>query len=136
MGDGASIKRMALQNILAMCVHTPPIAVSIQDCTDHMQKGGKKDASYIAGLFEDQVIQYDPQKRFTDVFFFDGASNVQKAETILMTKFPRHFAFVVESMLYHSSYHQLPRSSPLKYVVEFLFTFPYRTDTKLCFTSC
>jgi hypothetical protein len=53
---------------------------------------GNKDVSYIAGLFEDQVIQYDPQMRFTDVFFFNGA-NVQMAGQILMAKFPHTFLF-------------------------------------------
>ena len=40
LGDGATVKRMALMNILAMCADTPPITVSIQDCTKHMQDGG------------------------------------------------------------------------------------------------
>jgi hypothetical protein len=58
-----------------------------------MQDGGKKDASYIASLFAAEVIKFDPQSSFTDVFFFDGASNVQKAGQILMAKFPRTFCF-------------------------------------------
>ncbi len=33
LGDGATVKRMALLNILGMCGNTPPITVSIQDCT-------------------------------------------------------------------------------------------------------
>ncbi len=36
LGDGATIKRMALLNIIGMCADTPPIIVSIQDCTKHM----------------------------------------------------------------------------------------------------
>ncbi len=36
LGDGATVRRMALLNILAMCADTPPITVSIQDCTPHM----------------------------------------------------------------------------------------------------
>ncbi len=42
LGDGATVRRMALLNILAMCADTPPITVSIQDCTMHIQDGGKK----------------------------------------------------------------------------------------------
>ena len=90
LGDGATVKRMALMNILAMCADTLPITVSIQDCTKHMQDGGKKDASYIARMFEEEVNKFDPTRSFTDVFFFDGASNVQKAGQILMAKFPPH----------------------------------------------
>jgi hypothetical protein len=93
LGDGAAVKRMALLNILAMCANTPPITVSIQDCTMRMQDGGKKDASYIASLFSNEVIKFDPQSSFTDVFFFYGTSNVQKAGQILMAKFPRTFCF-------------------------------------------
>ncbi len=93
LGDGATVRRMTLLNILAMCADTPPITVSIQDCTPHMQDGGKKDASYIASLFATEVIKFDPQLSFADVFFFDEASNVQKAGQILMAKFPRTFCF-------------------------------------------
>jgi hypothetical protein len=58
-----------------------------------MEEGGKKDAQYIAGLFEGKVLEYDPQLLCTDVFYFDGASNVQKAGEILMAKFPHSFCF-------------------------------------------
>ncbi len=93
MGDGATIHRMPLLNILAMSGVTPPITFSIQDCSKHMTKGGKKEASYIADLFEEKVLEYDPQKLYTDVFYFDGASNVQKAGDVLMARFPRSFCF-------------------------------------------
>ena len=42
---------------------------------------------YIAELFEVKVMEYGPQLLCTDVFYFDGASNVQKAGKILMAKF-------------------------------------------------
>ncbi len=51
LNDGANIHRMALINILAMSGATPPMTISVQDCTKHMAEGGKKDASYIADLF-------------------------------------------------------------------------------------
>jgi hypothetical protein len=41
-----------------------------------MQEGGKKDARYVAGLFEDKVREYNTNDTLTNVFFFDGASNV------------------------------------------------------------
>jgi hypothetical protein len=46
LGDGATIHRMALMNILAMSGACPPMTISIQDCTKHMVEGGKKDALY------------------------------------------------------------------------------------------
>lgn len=69
LGDGATIKRMPLLNILGMCGNTLPTTVAVVDCTVHMQDGGKKDASYIAGLFEETVREYDPGNILTDVFF-------------------------------------------------------------------
>jgi hypothetical protein len=82
---------MALMNILAMSGACPPMTISIQDCTKHMAEGGKKDASYIANLFDEKVMEYDPLKTCTDVFYFDGASNVQKAGEVLMARFPGTF---------------------------------------------
>ena len=39
------------------------------------------------------MVEYDPTNMLTDVFFFDGASNVQKAGDVLMAKFPHTFCF-------------------------------------------
>jgi hypothetical protein len=58
-----------------------------------MAKGGKKDTLYIADLFDEKVMEYNPLKTCTDVFYFDGASNVQKAGEVLMARFPRSFCF-------------------------------------------
>jgi hypothetical protein len=80
-------------NIIASCVDTPPITISIHDCTKNMQEGGKKDATYVAGLFEDKVREYDTNDTLTDMFFFDSASNVQMAGEILVAKFPHSFCF-------------------------------------------
>ena len=90
MGDGATIHKMPLMNILALNGTTPLMTVSIHDCTKHMEARGKKDATFIAELFEVKVLEYDPQLLCTDVFCFDfdGAFNVQKAGEILMAKFP------------------------------------------------
>jgi hypothetical protein len=91
MGDGATIHKMSLMNIFALNGTTAPMTILIHDCTKHMEEEGKKDAQYIAKLFEGKVLEYDPQLLCTDVFYFDGASNVQKAGEILMAKFPCSF---------------------------------------------
>jgi hypothetical protein len=57
LGDGATIHQMALMNILAMSGTCPPMTISIQDCTKHMVEGGKKDALYIANLFDKKVME-------------------------------------------------------------------------------
>ena len=85
---------MPLMNILAMSGAFPPMTIYIQDCTKHMAEGGKKDASYIADMFEEKVMEYDHSLKIcTDVFYFDGASNVQKAGEVLMARFPCSFCF-------------------------------------------
>ena len=91
MGDGATVKRMPLINCLGMSGDSPPIVVGVSDCTDHMASGGKKDAPYIAKLYGQYIEEYDPDKRYTDVFFFDGASNVQGGGRILEAIYPRAY---------------------------------------------
>ena len=83
LSDGATISRMPLINTLALCANVPPTCVAINDCSDHIAFGGKKDALYIASLMEDTVLKYDPTKLYTDIFFFNGASNVAKAGKVL-----------------------------------------------------
>ncbi len=84
---------MALMNILAMSCAFPPMTISIQDCTKHMAEGGKKDALYIANLFDQKVMKHNPLKTCTDVFHFDGVSSIEKAGEVLMARFPCSFCF-------------------------------------------
>ena len=93
LGDGATIKRMPLLNILVLCGNAPPTVVSIIDCTTHMSDGGKKDATYIMEQFQRKVDQIDTEAKLTDCFFFDGASNVQTAGAILCARYPRAMCF-------------------------------------------
>jgi hypothetical protein len=93
MGNGATINKMPLMNILALNGTTAPMTILIHYCTKHMEEGGKKDAPYIAKLFEGKSLEYNPWLLCTDVFYFDGASNVQKAGEVLMAKFPLSFCF-------------------------------------------
>ena len=44
---------------------------------------------YISHLFERHVKEYDPEKKLVDLFYFDGASNVQKVGRLLVAKYPR-----------------------------------------------
>jgi hypothetical protein len=32
------------------------------------------------GIFEEKILEYDPKMSLTDIIFFDGAGNFQKAE--------------------------------------------------------
>jgi hypothetical protein len=93
---------MPLMNILVMSGTTLPMTISIQDCTKHMAEGGKKDASNIANMFEEKAMEYDSLKICTDLFYFDGASNVQKAGVVLMARFSH-------SCCFHGSKHVVSR---------------------------
>jgi hypothetical protein len=120
---------MALMNILAISGAFPPMTISIQNCTKHMVEGGKKDAFYIANLFDKKVMEYNPLKTCTDVFNFDGASNTQKAGEVLMARFPCSFCFHGGNMLFLSSSPLFQRSSQLRYVVYLCFQAIYNQLT-------
>ena len=89
LGDGATIRRMPFLNILGSSVSNPVSVIEIVDCHDHLAEGGKKDATYIASTFVPHLEKHDPNKDRTDLIFFDGAKNVQKAGKIIEAIFPR-----------------------------------------------
>ena len=76
LGDWATIHCMPLVNCLGLCANHPPTVLSIDDCTGHMASGGKKDAPYIAHLFDRHVKEYDPENKLVDIFYFDGAGGI------------------------------------------------------------
>jgi hypothetical protein len=51
--------------------------------------GKKKNAEFIASLFDPWIQKLDPGRTRVDCVFFDGASNVQLAGQLLATKYPR-----------------------------------------------
>ena len=114
LGDGATIHRMPLLNILTMCGDAPPMVVSIHDCTAHMAAGGKKDAPYISDLFEEQIVRFDKEKMFTDLVYFDGAANVQKAGRMLNAKYPRAYALTGGEHVISSFFSDLVKMGAIK----------------------
>ena len=104
-GDGATIRKSPLINILASSVHEPAGCLSIVDCTGHMESDGRKDASYIASLFVPHIkVMEQKVPKCTDLVIFDGASNVQKAGSLIEAQFPHvsviHGAEHVISLFY------------------------------------
>ena len=89
LGDGATVKKLPLVNVLGSTANIPPVVLEIHDCHAHMASGGRKDAPYISSIFFDHLEELDPNKNLTDVLFFDGAKNVQKAGEIIEAKYPR-----------------------------------------------
>ncbi len=43
-----------------------------------MFDGGKNNVTFITEIYQENVYEFDPGDRITDIFFFDGASNFQK----------------------------------------------------------
>lgn len=88
-GDGATVHKSPLLNILASSVHLPVACLRIADCTGHLEEGGKKDAGFIAELFLEHITEMEKvSPKSTDLVIFDGASNVQKAGRLIEATFP------------------------------------------------
>ena len=87
-GDGATVCKMPLMNIMASGVHERSAVLDIVDTTDHLSEGGTKDSEYISDIFLPHINNIDPKKEFVDTVFFDGAANVQKAGRVLAEKIP------------------------------------------------
>ncbi len=87
-GDGATIVRVPLLNILVGGVHEPQGLLDIVDCTGHMAEGGTKNATYVAHQFLPFMRKLDPQKNRFDCVAFDGARNVQLAGELIEKHFP------------------------------------------------
>ena len=100
MSDGAKISRMPLVNNLVMCADVTTKVVDIHDCTDHMAAGSKKDAKYLAGVMEEQIVKIYPERMHTNVFYFDGAANIQKGGLRLCSLYPRAYVFIAGITLF------------------------------------
>jgi len=109
-GDGATIKRMPLVNILASGAYIHTALLEIRDTTSHMEVGGKKDARYFASLFRVHIDEFESEYPNTvDYCTFDGAANVQKAGEVLQAHYPRivctHGAEHVISLFFQDCFH-------------------------------
>ena len=88
-GDGATIHRMPLINILVSGVYERSAVLDIANCHRHLHAGGVKDAQYISNLFIPHFQRIDPEGVLFDLIYFDGAANVQLAGRFMAAKFPR-----------------------------------------------
>ena len=89
LGDGATISRCPLLNILDSAKNIPVSVLSIVDCQGHLAQGNKKDASFICNRFLKHTKEIYPRFFLTDVIIFDGASNVQLGRKILKVHYPK-----------------------------------------------
>ena len=88
LGDGATISRCLLLNILASAKNIPVDVLEIVDCQGHLAWGNKKDASFVFNRFLKHMTEIDHRKNLTDVIMFDGASNVQLGGKFLKMHYP------------------------------------------------
>ena len=80
---------MALFNVMVLNGNSYPVVTAIKDCTGHFSQAGKKDALFSSDVFSNFLLEFNAEANRVDVFYFDGASNVQKAGKLLGVKFPR-----------------------------------------------
>lgn len=77
-GDGATIAKLPLFNILVSSAYLPAVCKEIVNCSEQMEQAGrKKDASYLALLFYKYIEETGTKN--CNLLIFDGAANVQKA---------------------------------------------------------
>ena len=88
---------MPLVNNLVIRAYVPPTVVDIHDWTDHMAAGSKKDAKYVDGVMEEEIVKFDPERMQTNVFFY-GAAHVQKGGLRVCVLYPRAY---VSNVGYH-----------------------------------
>jgi hypothetical protein len=82
-----------------------------------------------------KVLEYDPQLLCTDVFYFDGASNVQKAGEILMAKFPRSFCFHGGEHVVLLFFSSIAKIKPVKVVHRAMLLNHCQSNTHLIYLS-
>ena len=88
-GDGATIVKVPMMNILACSAGNPSCVLDVVDCSDHVAKGNKKDAFFICQQMLPHMQKIDQEKTLFDLIAFDGAANVQKAGSLMEQHFPR-----------------------------------------------
>ena len=89
LGDGATISRVPLLNILVSEKNLPVALLELVDSQGHLADGGTKNATFICNIFIDHFKRIDPHKSIIDVIMFDGASNVQLADELLKIRYPK-----------------------------------------------
>ena len=77
LGDGATISRCPLLNILASENNIPVDVLEIVDYQGHLADVNKKDGTFICNRFFNHMREIDPGKKLIDIVIFDGASNLQ-----------------------------------------------------------
>ena len=67
LGDGATISRCPLLNILDSAKNIPVAVLEIIDCQGHLADGNKKDGTSICNRFLNQMKEIDPAKKISNI---------------------------------------------------------------------
>ena len=87
--DLATIKGRSLINIISSSFNVPVTVLGVKDFSKRLAQGGNNYATFISESFKPYLEENDENKRRTDLVFFDGALNIQKAGKILAASYSR-----------------------------------------------
>ena len=73
IGDGATISRIRLLNILVSVKNLPAAILECVDCQVHLADGGEKYRTFLCNRCIEHIRTIDPHKSIKDVVMFDGA---------------------------------------------------------------
>jgi Protein of unknown function (DUF 659) len=100
-GDGATVRKMPLINVLAAGAYCNAGLLCLYDATKHLADGGTKDAAFIAGVILPYIEKLGPKN--VDLVIMDGAASVQKGAREVQALYPHistaHGAEHVSSLL-------------------------------------
>ena len=85
--DSATVKKMPLINTIKLSENISPVVLDIHNLSEHLAAGGNKDAPYIADVFLRHLIVINKKRNITDIIYFDGVLNVQKAGNMVGSNF-------------------------------------------------
>ena len=63
--------------------------MGIVDCQGNLADGNIKDATFICNHFLNYMGEIDPGKKLTNIFLFDGASNMKLGWKLLKLHYPK-----------------------------------------------
>ena len=81
LGDGATISRAPLLNILVSGKNLPVAVLELVDCQGHLSDGGTKNSTFICNRFLDHFKRIDPHKSIIDVIMFDDVCDIFQIQT-------------------------------------------------------
>ena len=73
LGDGETVKRMPLINILLSSSNNPTAVLEIKDFSKHMSEGWNKYKPYIADIFINHLRVHGNMNQIVDLLLSDGA---------------------------------------------------------------